>query len=282
MVEIYDRKNKRIIKEEQAGIKALNILYNKKLGRILLKIVINPFISNIYGLVNKSILTKHKASKFIKQNNIDLGEFEPRKYNSFNQIFTRKYKNKTFKKTTRFTSPAESKLLVYKITKDLKLNIKNSTYTLKELLHEEIDESFINGNCLIFRLSIDNYHRYCYVDDGEVVDTKLIKGKLHTVSSISKDYKIYKVNKRVVSKLNTKNYGLIYQIEVGALLVGKIINHKVNKFKKFDEKGYFDIGGSTIIILTKDNLNIDSDILKYSKQGIETLLSYGEEIGDLK
>ena len=285
MIEIYDRKNKKIINEEQFGYKYLDFLYNKKKGRFLLKVAISPFISKIYGLHNKTIFSKKKANRFIKENNIDINNFEIRKYNSFNKIFTRKIKEELVNKNSKkneFISPAESKVSVYKITKDLKVDIKESIYSLKELLNEEIDNSFINGNLIIFRLSVDNYHRYCYVDDGSLIRTKYIKGKLHTVSSISKDYEIYKENKRVVSLLKTDNFGEIYQIEVGALLVGKIINHKVNSFKKYDEKGYFDVGGSTIVILTKDNIKIDKDIMDYSKKGIETLVEYGEKIGEVK
>ena len=35
------------------------------------------------------------------------------------------------------------------------------------------------------------------------------------------------------------------------------------KFKKGEEKGYFNVGGSTIVILTKDNIKVDKDIIKY-------------------
>ena len=45
---------------------------------------------------------------------------------------------------------------------------------------------------------------------------------------------------------------------------------------------YFELGGSTIIILTNDKVKIDNDILEYSNQGIETKVKYGERIGKVR
>ena len=79
--------------------------------------------------------------------------------------------------------------------------------------------------------------------------------------------------------LKTRNFGTMIQIEVGALLVGKIQNHPVTEFKKGDEKGYFELGGSTIILLTQSNIAVDEDILENSRKGIETKVHYSERIG---
>ena len=82
--------------------------------------------------------------------------------------------------------------------------------------------------------------------------------------------------------MTTDNFGEIIYIEVGALLVGKINNCNKNNYNKGDEKGYFELGGSTIVILTSDKIKIDDDIIEYSNKGIETKVKYGEKIGELK
>ena len=73
-------------------------------------------------------------------------------------------------------------------------------------------------------------------------------------------------------------------MEVGALMVGKIVNHqKSGLFSKGQEKGYFRFGGSTIVLLfRKDTIEIDRDILQNSIDGIETMVQYGEKIGDAR
>ena len=281
-MDIYNRKTKQYEKNVQSSATILKFLYNTIPGRIILKLLINPFISKIVGFYHDMPISKLKIKSFIKNNNITMEEYEKKEYKNFNDFFTRKRKNKIKKlKEGEFASPADSKLLVYKITKDLKVTIKNSTYTLNELVDNKIDlKDYKNGYCLIFRLAVDDFHRYVFPDSGVVEETYNIKGKLHTVSSISKEYPIYKVNHRIITKLNTKNFDDLIFIEVGALCVGKIINHDIKEYNICDEKGYFKMGGSTIAILIKDKkLLLDKDILDNATKEIEVKLKCGEKIG---
>ena len=278
---ICDRNTKQSISEKQYGEKRLNFLYNTFLGRAILKVVAMPFFSKINAIYNNTKFSKVKINKFIQKYNINLSDSEKRNYKSFNDFFTRKKEVTINENPFNFIAPADSKLTVYKIENDLKIQVKNIIYTLPELLDDEKDvKKYLNGHCLIFRLSLDDYHRYCFVDNGYVEKQRIIKGKLHTVSSISKEYKIYSKNSRVCNYLNTENFGEIIAIEVGALLVGKINNHDIKKFRKGEEKGYFELGGSTIVMLVQDNIKFDDDIIENSLKQIETKVAYGEKIGE--
>lgn len=285
MIKIYDRANKKYIDEEQFGQDALNFLYNNALGRIILKIAVNPVISKLIGAYKKSRISKRGIKSLIKDYDIDMSLYEEKEYKSFNDFFTRKIKldkRPMIDNDNYFISPADSKVIAYDISKTNTFNIKGTEYTLNELVKDNIDLSdFQNGLCLVFRLSLDNYHHYCYPATGKLETTIKIKGKLHTVSSISKDFKIFKENKRVVSVLNTDNFDDIIYIEVGALSVGEIVNNDLSEFTKGEEKGYFSLGGSTIILLVKDNvIKLDEDILSNSEKGIETKVNYREKIGE--
>ena len=178
-------------------------------------------------------------------------------------------------------APADSKLLIYSIEKNNRVCVKGVDYTLSELVGNQLDlKEYEGGKCLVFRLTMDDYHRYIFVDRGRVRRRYFIKGKLHTVSSISKEHKIYRENSRVVNVLETKNFGRIVFIEVGALLVGKIKNHPIREFEKGMEKGYFQLGGSTILMLfQKEKMVLDEDIQSICKNGIEVKVSMGESIG---
>ncbi len=288
MGKVYNRKTKEIYEDNLYKQGIAKFLYNNSFGRIVLKIVILPFFSKILGKYCDSKRSTSQIAKFIKDNNIDMDLYEKEEYSSFNDFFTRKkiipneildnFNNKNY-----FISPADSKLLCYRLDDELKVNIKDSLYSLEELLMTQNEElqKFKNGNVLVFRLSVDDYHRYCHIDDGSLKVNYHIKGKLHTVSSISRNYKIYKENSRVVNFLNTNNFGDIIYVEVGALLVGKIVNNNKKIFKKGEEKGYFKYGGSTIVVITKDNIKIDEDILENSKNDVETKIEFGEKIGEL-
>ena len=59
----------------------------------------------------------------------------------------------------------------------------------------------------------------------------------------------------------------------------KVLKDK-ETFKKGEEKGYFEFGGSTIIhLIQKDTVKIDDDILKYTDQNIEVQVKQGTTIG---
>lgn len=273
MTKVYNRKLKRIEEVKHFGGNTLKKVYRNKL---LTRIATSKFISKVYGIYNSSIFSKKKINKFIKENNIDLSLYEDKKYNNFNDFFIRKYKEINFSKD--FTSPCDAKLLVYKINDNLKVKVKDIEYSLEELFNDKLDE-FKDSYMFIYRLSLDDCHRYYYIDDGELEKTIRIKGRLHTVSDSSSKYKIYKENERIYSILNTKSFGKIIYMEVGALLIGKIVNYNKKVFSKGEEKGYFLPGGSTIIIIAKD-IKVDKDILEYSSKGIETLVKIGEKVGE--
>lgn len=281
MKKIYNRKTKQFEPDQQYGGKALHFLYHTAFGRILLKLAISPLFSRLNGAYNKSALSKKKINTFIKQYSISMDDYETKTYTCFRDFFIRKKKEIRIEKDSyKLISPADAKLLVYRIDNKLRLPIKNSIYTLAELIGKEKNLSdFSNGYCMVFRLSMDDYHRYCFVDDGTVKEQYHLKGKLHTVSSISEHEKVFSRNSRIVNVLDTKNFGKMLVVEVGALLVGKICNHPIRKFQKGEEKGFFDLGGSTIILFVSDRIIIDQDILQNSHMGIETKVQYGEAIG---
>ncbi|MBR1824083.1 MAG: phosphatidylserine decarboxylase, partial [Ruminococcus sp.] len=62
---------------------------------------------------------------------------------------------------------------------------------------------------------------------------------------------------------------------------GRIVNHHGEcAVRRGDEKGMFQFGGSTIVMLfQKDSITVDSDILRNSANGDETVVKYGEKIG---
>lgn len=281
-MKIYDRKTKTYEDIVQYGAGKLDFLYNNPVGRIFLGIAVSPFVSNVYASKNAKKSSVKKIPAFIKEHNIDMSDFEDREYKSFTDFFTRKirYGKRPVDMTPgALISPADSKLLVYEIEKDTSMRIKGRTYTVDEILADaENAKEFAGGYALVFRLTVDDYHRFCYPDKGCLISKRFIKGKLHTVSPVSKNHKIYMENTRLVNLLKTEKFGTIAYVEVGAMLIGRIVDNGTDVFEKGQEKGYFEPGGSTVILLVK-NVEIDKDIMEQSASGIETKVRYGERIG---
>ena len=217
--------------------KSLIFLYKTIPGRIILKLITKPIFSKPMEKLTNTKLSKIYIKKFIKNNNINMNNYEKKDYKSFNDFFTRKVnKSKRNQKSTKnqLISPCDSKITIYKIDKKLTINVKNSKYSIKNLIKEEPNDKFQNGICIVFRLCVDDYHRYHAFDNYEVITSKKIKGLLHTVNPISyENYKVFTENQREVSLLKTENFKEVYQIEVGALNIGKIHNKTETKYKKY-------------------------------------------------
>lgn len=274
------------IKTNDSQDTILRYLYENKGGRNLLKILTKPTITNLGGLALSTRLSTLAIDSFIKKNNIDMSEYDNGPFKSYNDFFIRKIKpgKRPFSEDEKvFCSPADSKLSVYKITDDGRFNIKDTPYTFFQLTKSrKLEETFKGGYLMVFRLSVEDYHRYSYVDGGVKTRNVSIDGVFHTVNPIAGDVlPIYKENQREISILRSDNFGPIMMMEVGAMMVGKIVNyHGEGRVERAMEKGRFEFGGSTVILAVKEGIvNIHEDILINSEMGIETKVKLGEAIG---
>lgn len=279
---LWDRQTGKYIKEQEYKKSTLTFLYETIPGRLLLKVVvIRPWFSKLYAYMEKSRFSVKRIAPFIEKYEIDLSQCEKTQFTSFDDFFTRKKKCVCLGGEQEVIAIADARLSVYKVREDMVLHIKNSSYTLEELTGGFGNLSkYQNGFCLVYRLAVEDYHRYVFCDDGCLKEQIEIPGVLHTVRPVSEKYKVYSRNHRVCSLLQTKSLGEVVQIEIGALLIGKIHNHPVSEFAKFQEKGYFSYGGSTIVQLFEaDQIELAKDIMKQSEQGNEVRVRIGEVIG---
>lgn len=279
-------RNGDIIVTNEKQNKLLKKLYGCSLGRVVLKTLTAPCVSKAAGAFMDSRASKLLIKPFIKRSGIDTSQYVMCDFRSYNDFFTRLVKPD--KRPVDYIpkhliSPCDSKLTAHKISKNSIFRIKGSRYRVSDLLQNDfLAKRFCGGYCLIFRLEVDDYHRYCYIDNGTKTENTFIAGELHTVNPIALErYNIYKRNCREYTVLHTENFGDVVQIEVGAMMVGRIVNnHGEASFVRGEEKGRFEFGGSTIVMLFgRDSISIDRDILCNSAEGIETVVKLGEKIG---
>ena len=119
-------------------------------------------------------------------------------------------------------SPCDGKVTVCPIQRDGLFLIKQTQYTVRSLLKDEkLAKRYEGGTAYIIRLTVDDYHRYCYVADGVKSAQRKIRGVFHTVNPVANDYApIYKMNTREYCLVQTEELGTVLQMEVGALMVG--------------------------------------------------------------
>lgn len=279
-------RNGTMIEQEDTQERLLTCLYGSCAGRGLMKVLTRPWLSKAAGVFLSSRFSVPLIAPFIRKNQINMSEFETQSYRSYNEFFSRKIrsgKRPVDQEPGHLISPCDSKLTVLPITMEQRFYLKHTEYTASSLLRDKkLAKKFAGGYALIFRLTVDDYHRYCYIDSGRTEQAVRIPGALHTVNPIANDYfPIYKENSREYTILHSKVFGDLVLMEVGALLVGKIVNHReAAQVIRGQEKGYFQFGGSTVIVLIqKGTVQIDDDIIKNSREGIETVVRMGEKIG---
>ena len=264
---------------------SVRFLYSTVAGRALLKLLTKPSVSYIGGKFLDSPLSRMLIPGFIKKNNISLEGIEvpARGFYSFNEFFKRRKKAVKFDKNqNHFINPCDGYLSVVELREDSSFKIKNSRYNLAGLLKDNVlAKEFAGGYALIYRLTPKHYHRYIFSDDGVIVRTKRIEGILHCVRPIALSaYHVFSENTREYAVINTDNFGKIIQMEIGAIMVGKITNHKLSgRVARGMEKGCFEFGGSTIVVLVKkDMMKFKMDFIDKLKKHKEVPVYLGESI----
>lgn len=289
---LYNRISKSIEQENTYKVDGLSFLYGTKLGKALTGSVINKrIVSTLYGQLVKSRNSVKQIPKFIEHYAINTEEIKRPigSFKSFNDFFIRELMEGARPIDTNenhLISPADSRLFVFDLSKSKSLPVKGYWYNLNGLIKDKkLVNEYADGWCFIYRLAPSDYHRYCYFDHGHQEKVKRLRGVLNSVHPIalSVTKSLIAKNYRELTIMHTNSFGDVLQLEVGALLVGKIIQHHKQpySFVRGEEKGYFEFGGSTIIqLFKKGSVQIDSDIVEYSEKGIETLVKLGEKVGE--
>ncbi len=271
---------------------ALDFLYRTVPGRALLKIVAQPWVSRLAGVFLSSGASRRLIPWYRKKYGIVMDDIEipPGGFASFNDFFTRKRKRNGWDLSDGgLNSPCDGWLTVADITKDTVFRIKHTDYALGVLLQDRaLAEHFCGGVALIFRLTPQDYHRYCYMADGRIVSSVCIPGQLHCVRPVAlEEMPVFLCNSREYQVLLTERFGRMVQMEVGALLVGRIENEsgplRRGSARAGEEKGHFAFGGSTIVCLfEKDTIALEGGWEEKRNTQTESRVRLGMRLGTQK
>lgn len=265
---------------------SLHFLYKTVPGRFFLKPLASRPLSKLCGAFLDSRLSTFLINSFVRNNNINLDDYETEGIKTFNQFFRRKIKEdrRVFDmEPSKLCCPCDGLLSVWNISEDTVIPVKQSHYTITSLLKDkELAAEYNGGLCLVFRLCVDNYHRYAYADSGKKGPNIFIPGVLHTVRPIALESRpVFVENCREYTLIESPVFGKLVQMEVGAMLVGRIVNLEGQGMaERGKEKGFFEYGGSTIILLVKkDMVKLNQEIINNSQAGIESPVKMGQVIG---
>lgn len=281
--------------EKVPGESFLKFLYYNPFGKLALEALVKrKFLSVWYGRKMNSEKSKEKILPFVKALEIPMEEAEKslEDFTSFNDFFYRKLKKGARTWDMReevLVSPADGKILAYEnIDSFSSFLVKGQEFSLEELFaSKEMAEKYAGGSFVIVRLAPVDYHRFHFPIDAWVGTSHKIDGYYYSVSThaIRRNIRIFLENQREYTILESKLFGDIAYFEVGATMVGGIHQTYLENtmINKGEEKGYFDFGGSTCLLLfEKGKVQLDEDLLENTKKGLETKVYVGEKIGYAK
>lgn len=291
MLQYIDRETKEKKEEKVYGKWLLRLLYVRFLG---IGNLLRPFItrshlfSTLFGRYQKSARSQKKVLPFIEEYGVDASEFEkkPEEFASFNDFFIRELKPECRPiGSTAAVMPADARYLFFEnICNSRHFFVKGQKMNLSKLLGDpNLGEQYEGGTLIFARLCPLDYHRFHFPCDCTAGQPRLINGMLKSVNPIAlkRNLSILWKNKRVVTPLETEAFGTVQMVEVGATNVGSIVQtaKPSAKHKKGEEKGYFEFGGSCVILLfKKGTIKLESDL--HAPEGIEIFSKMGTTLGE--
>lgn len=292
MIPIYDRKNGRMTEEQVFGGSFIDAAYGKEgaLSRLVGEAWVQRFTSRAVGTWYHNPLSRGMVDKFIRKFGTDMSEFVTPDggFRSFNDFFIRQLTPAARPFPTEPTvmgAPAEGRLSVFEIRgPQTELAIKGTPLSIERLVGSPVlAEEFMGGHAFVFRLCPVDYHRFHFPDEGRAGPSTRLGNELHSVNPVAQARipDVFLRNERQLCLFESRNFGSVVLMEVGAICVGKIVQtyQGGQKVERGHEKGYFAFGGSTTVMLTKKFwVKPDEDILAKTREGVECLVRLGEPI----
>jgi phosphatidylserine decarboxylase len=289
-IRFIDRQTGEIKSESPPAEGLLKFLYGHPFGKTaILSIAKRKFISTWYGRIMDQPSSSKRIQDFIDQHQIDMTTAQKpvSDFTSFNDFFHRKLKPEARPIGHGFVSPGDGRLLAFEEVSELHhFFIKGQKFTLPAFLKDhKLARQFEKASMIILRLAPNDYHRFHFPYDGVPGAPKKIKGYYYSVSpyAITANFtRVFCENKREYCILKTPDKGDMLIAPIGATMVGSIIETYTpgKTINKGDEMGYFAFGGSTVVVLVDRNkLTIDADLLANTKNNMETFVRMGESIG---
>ena len=266
--------------------------YNTRLGRLSTDLIFRQkWSSQIYGWFHKQPVSRWKIKGFVRNMKVSLDEsVRPiGDFKSFNDFFIRQIdlsKRPMDPDPLVCVAPVDGKVLVLTgIKPETIFRIKRSPFNLRKFLCDDsLTERFTNGSMVVCRLCLTDYHHFHFPTSGMPGPAVAIRGKYYAGGpyGVNRLVPFYTQNYRMVTVFKSDHFGQMAMIEIGAFTVSSI-RQKYQPgvaIGKGSIKGYFELGGSTVVLLfQEDMIEFDEDLLLQSRNGIETYVRLGESIG---
>ncbi len=272
----------------------LEFLFRHPIGRFFMKHLLSlKVINNLITWRKRTRHSRGEISPFVEYFKIDTSEFvRPMdSFTSFADFFVRELHpdaRPIASGADALVSPCDGRIewMISGLGTDTVFEVKGQSFTLSEVFSDqEVAGSFVGGSILGFYLSPFDYHRFCYPCGGKVVLQRSIGNRYFSVNeqSLAAGFRAFDCNIRNYTVL-VRDSTTWAMVEVAGFFAGRMValdaSHPTKT--KGTMKGYFDIGGSFILLVfPSGGLLVDNDIKEHLAKGIPVRVKLGERIGTL-
>jgi len=291
-IRYFNRHTGAIETEQVYGEGFLRWAYGNPLGALALAALIKrPLFSRWYGRQMSKPKSANRIAPFIARYGLDPAEFAdpPESFASFNEFFYRKLKPAARPLDSDEASavfPADGRHLGFARASDISsVFVKGQRFDLPALLGDAaLAARYADGTLVLSRLCPLDYHRFHFPVAGTPGPTRTIDGPLFSVSPLAlRQHLAYLwTNKRTLTHLDSRRFGTVLLLEIGATCVGSITQtfQPGAPVAKGSEKGYFAFGGSSTISLFEPGaIRLEDDLRGHSANQTELYARVGSRLG---
>lgn len=292
---VWDRHQQRLLTEQVPMERAMRFLHGTRSGRLLSALwFARPHASRTYARLRATgPATTRDIAPFIQKYAIDMEEFRTPAggFQSFDDFFVRQFREgiRPFTQDPNLlASPVEGRVSAWRTLEEVRdFCVKQQHLSPEAVLADAaLARQFQGGPLMLLRLAPQDYHRFHYPDDARLLSQRHVPGWLYSVHPIAMALRgggdAMCANERHVTVMQTAHFGALAMVEVGAITVGRIVQHHDagDEVRRGEEKGMFRYGGSSLVLFGERGAwTPDEEMLERTRRGVETLVRLGTPIG---
>lgn len=293
-IQFHNRYTQRVEREQVYGAAWMRWTYHTPLGRLALEsLVKRPLFSRWYGWRMNRPSSRRKIRPFIRDYKLNVGEFadSPESFRTFNEFFYRRLKPEARPvdpDPAALVFPADARHLGFPDVSEVdSVFVKGQRFDLKRLLGDaELARRYARSTLVLSRLCPVDYHRFHFPVAGQPTTAEPLNGPLYSVNPIALRRRLAYLweNRRRLTMIRTEKLGTVLMLEIGATNVGSIQQtyRPDSSVAKGEEKGYFEFGGSSTMLLFEPNrVQLAADLVEHTRNQIELYAHVGDRMATL-
>ena len=294
VIKFFNRYTGRVEQEQVYGAAWMRWTYCNPFGRLALEALVKrPIFSRWYGWRMNRPVSRGKVLPFIRNFGLDVNEFAdaPESFHTFNEFFYRRLKPSARPidpDPNVIAFPAEARHLGFPDASQVEgVFVKGQRFDLAKLLNDPaLAARYAKGAVVLSRLCPVDYHRFHFPVAGRASETKLLNGPLYSVNPIAlrRNLAYLWENRRTITTIETEKLGAVLMLEIGATNVGSIKQtyRAGTTIAKGDEKGYFEFGGSsTMLLFEPGRVRLADDLVEQSHNQRELYARVGDRLATI-